>query len=180
MEISKDLLEYARGISEKIIFFAIKVVLFITIVKFILAHPYQISYYVNNFSIVRLILAIAIILKIPKSIVFKICAILLLFWLEQWNTYIGFEDVTNKVMLLPKLEQPNYFEKRKFIELCHSWRSMEAETGRNTGGSKTKSVHSIWKHYSFTPISYVRGNRNQTLSNHINLHPKLLCFTIQH
>ena len=93
MEISKDLLEYVRGISEKIIFFAIKVVLFITIVKFILAHPYQISYYVNNFSIVRLILAIAIILKIPKSIVFKICAILLLFWLEQWNTYIGFEDV---------------------------------------------------------------------------------------
>ena len=83
MELSKDLLEYARKISKEIIFYAIKVVLFITIVKLFLAHPYHISYIVNNFSIVRLILAIAIILKIPKSIVFKICAILVLFWIEQ-------------------------------------------------------------------------------------------------
>ena len=148
MEISKDLLEYARGISEKIIFFAIKVVLFITIVKFILAHPYQISYYVNNFSIVRLILAMAIILKIPKSIVFKICAILLLFWLEQWNTYLGFEDVGNKVMLLPKFEQPStrlfwksklnfcvvFHDKIPLFILCNFEKALTAEIRILTNG----------------------------------------------
>ena len=166
MEISKDLLEYARGISEKIIFFAIKVVLFITIVKFILAHPYQISYYVNNFSIVRLILAIVIILKIPKSIVFKICAILLLFWLEQWNTYIGFEDVEKKVMLVPKLEQPStrlfwknklnfcvvFHDKIPLFILCNFEKGLKAEIRILTNGffvSMQKS-RNVWAPCTYT------------------------------